>query len=246
MDTILYTNNILESGTLTVSGTADTGFPESRLYDRSISLYWKDTITEAKYFTVDQGVADNSPIDFLVIDKHNFSGKDLQWQWSSDNFVSDINDAVTDWTQSDNSQIIKTLDTSLTKRYWRVTISSITNPKCGEIFMSKGYSFSVSGKPSPAIKDTANVSWNKTVGGIERSTKFGDERRTRGYTLLLEPADLVNFRAVMDNLNGYAKPFYIKDIDGDYWICRLKRIPTEIPNTTNILTKVVLEVIETL
>ena len=65
MDTILYTNNILESGTLTVSGTADTGFPESRLYDRSISLYWKDTITEAKYFTVDQGVADLLPESLL-------------------------------------------------------------------------------------------------------------------------------------------------------------------------------------
>ena len=37
-----YPYNILEFGTVTVTGDPDSGYPESRLYDRAISLYWKD------------------------------------------------------------------------------------------------------------------------------------------------------------------------------------------------------------
>ena len=129
MSITLYTRNILETGTVTVTGTPDTGYPESRLYDRCISLYWLDTVTEAKNFVVDQGASGNLAVDFLAIEKHNFNGEDMQWQWSTDNFAADINDAVTDWTQGDNNQIIKTLGSDLTKRYWRVTVTSMANPQ---------------------------------------------------------------------------------------------------------------------
>ena len=70
----LYTRNIFETGTVTVTGTPDTGYPESRLHDRCISLYWKDTIIGGKNFLVDQGAAGNVSVNFLVIDKHNFNG----------------------------------------------------------------------------------------------------------------------------------------------------------------------------
>jgi len=240
----LYTRNILETGTVTVTGDPDTGFPESRLYDRAISLFWKDTVTEAKIFLVNQATA--LAVDFLAINKHNFNGADMQWQWSTDDFAADTNDAVTDWNQGDNLQIIKTLDTALTKDDWRVTLSSMANPKCGEIFMSYGREFDVAADPGTPVDELANVQWNRTVGGLERSTKFGSERRIREYTLLLDSTDLTAFRAAMDDLGSYSKPFYIKDRDGNYWMCRLQEVPREDPNKVDTLTRTTISVIEML
>jgi len=240
----LYTRNILESATVIVTGTPDTGFPESRLYDRCINLFWKDTITEAKTFLCNQATA--LAVDFLAIEKHNFNGEDMQWQWSTDDFCADTNDAVDDWNQGDNLRIIKTLDTALTKDDWRVMVSSMENPKCGEIFMSYGRSFDVASDPGPLLDELDNVRWNRTVGGIERGTKLGDERRIREYTLLLDSTDLAAFRAAMDELNSYSRPFYIKDADGEYWLCKLQAVPKEEPNSVDTLTRTRIIVIEML
>jgi len=217
----LYTRNILETGTVTVTGDPDDGFPESRLYDRAISLFWKDTITEAKNFVVDQGAAGNLAVDFLAVHRHNFSGVDLQWQYSNDNFSADINDAVTDWNQSDNSQIIKTLGAALTQRYWRVAMASMANPQCGEIFMSFAREFEATLDPMPSVKRVSNVRWNRSVGGMERSAKMGDARRARSYSLFLDATDLTLFQAAMDELDEYSLPFFIRDHDGNYFLCRI-------------------------
>jgi hypothetical protein len=240
----LYTRNILETGTVTVTGTPDTGFPESRLYDRAISLFWKDTVVGAVDFHIDQGATTTYEVDFIAIEKHNFNGETLEWQWSVNN--SDWNDAVTDWTQSDNLQIIKTISTALDKRYWQVTLTSMTNPKCSEIFMSYGREFDVIGNPSPIIDNLDNVRWNKTVGGIERSTKLGEERKVRQYSFSLDSTELTSFRAAMGELSDYSLPFYIKDTDDDYWMCRLLNVPREEPNQENTLTAITIDVIEML
>jgi len=224
----LYTRNILEDGTVTVTGTADTGYPKARLYDRAISLYWKDTVTEAKTFHVDQGASGNESVDILVIPKHNFNGEDITWQYSTND--SDWTNAVTGWTQGDNNPIVKTLSTALTKRYWRVTVTSMENPQCSEIFMSYGYEFKVDFASNPKVDEVPNVIWNQTVGGLERSTKFGDERRSRTYAIFLESADssLTEFRAAMDDLNNYSRPFYLKDHEGSYFMARLSDVPSEV------------------
>ena len=213
----IYPYNILEDGTVTVTGTPDTGYPESRLYDRAISLYWKDTVTEAKTFHVDQGASGNVAVDFLAINRHNFDGEDMQWQWSENDV--DWTDAVTDWTQGDNLQIVKTMGTELTKRYWRMTLSSMANPKCAEIFMSLGYSFSILHSPGPVGSKTSNVQWNRTVGGSERSTKFGNRRRRRAYQISLTAANLAILRTVLDFLDEMSKPFYIRDHEDNYIFC---------------------------
>lgn len=223
-DIIFYPRNILESSTVTVTGTPDTGFPESRLYDRAISLFWKDTATGAYDFKVDQGVADGAPaIDFLAIEKHNFSSEDLEWQWSTNG--SSWNDAVTDWTQDDNAQIIKTLGAALTKRYWQVTLTSMTNPKCSEIYMSLGYSFSLKQLPSPQKTDIDNVRRGRSVGGLTRSTKHGQARRSRTYSFLLSAAQLTSFDEMTALLDEYSKPFYIKDHAGAYYMARFTGVP---------------------
>jgi len=216
----LYTKNILEDGTVTVTGTPDTGFPKTRLYDRAISLYWKDTVTEAKTFHVDQA-AENESVDFLAIEKHNFSGESMTWEHSTDNNA--WTDAVTGWEQTNNNQIVKTISTELTKQYWRITVSSIENPQCSEIFISHGDEFQVDFVQNPVADEIPNVIWNQTVGGIERSTKLGDERKERTYALFLQSSDgtLANFRAAIDNLDDQSKPFYLKDHEGNYWMARL-------------------------
>ena len=221
----LYTRNILETGTVTVTGTPDTGFPESRLHDRAISLFWKDTVTEAKNFVVDQGATGNLAVDFLAVQRHNFSGAAMQWQYSNDNFAGDSHDAVTDWNQGDNNQIIKTIAAAATHRYWRVILASMANPKCGEIYMSCGRTFEVKASPAPMYGERENVQWNRTVGGLERSSKLGDERRARDYGLFLSASELTDFQAAMTELDGYSKPFYIKDDEGAYFMCRLLIVP---------------------
>ena len=221
----LYTRNIIEDGTFTVTGTADTGYPKSRLHDRAISLYWVDTVTEAKTFHVDQGASGNESVDGLFIPKHNFNGEDMTWEYSEND--SDWEAAVVGWTQGDNNQIEKVLTTPLTKRYWRVTLTSMENPQCSEIFMSYGYEFQVDFASNPLLEEIENVQWNQSIGGLERSTRFGDERRKRTYALFLDNTNLVSFRAAMDDLTNYSKPFYLKDHEGNYFMARLTAVPQE-------------------
>jgi len=219
----LYPDNFLEDGTVTVTGTADTGYPESRLYDRALGFLWKDTVTAAQDYHLDYATA--VECDFLAIEGHNFDGEDMEWQWSTDDAA--WNDAVTAWTQSGNAQIVKVISSSLTKRYWKVTVTSMTNPQCGEIYMSLGYSFDILAEPGPAVKKISNVEWRRTVGGSARSTKFGNRTRQYTYDMFLSAADLTSFRAVIDLLDEGRYPFYIKDHEGSYWLCRLADEPIE-------------------
>lgn len=225
----LYTRNILEDGTVTVTGTADTGYPKSRLYDRAISLYWKDTVTEAKVFHVDQGASGNESVDALFIPKHNFNGEDMTWQYSDDD--ASWTNACAGWTQSGNTQIEKILTTAVTARYWRVTVTSMANPQCSEIFMSYGYEFRVDFAQNPVFDGSPNVVWTQTVGGLERSTKLGSERRRRSFLLFLEnnndATTLVDWRAAMTDLDNYSNPFYLKDHEGNYFMARLDGRPKE-------------------
>jgi len=218
---IIYPQNIMEDGTVTVTGTADAGFPEARLWDRSIDLFWVDTVTEAKVYHVDYGSAVSC--DTLIIDKHNFNGEDMQFQHSPDDAA--WTDAVTDWTQGDNLQIAKAMAASASKRYWQVTVTSMSNPKCSEIFISLGYVFPVQASPNSSQADRANVQWNRTVGGLDRSTKFGVKRRVRNYSLWLSAAEQTSFSAAMVFLDDYSKPFYIKDHAGAYFLCRFIDVP---------------------
>lgn len=236
--------NILELGPVDVTGTPDSGFPESRLYDRAISLYWKDTVTEAKNFTVDQG-ASPLAVDFLAIERHNFNGKDMQFQYSTDNFSGDINDAVTDWNQGDNNQIIKTMGTEQIKQYWRVTLASITNPQCSEVFISKGFSFNALREKNPVGRDISNVQWNRSAGGLERSTKFGQKRRVRNYAFWLDASKFTDFETALSYLDDYAKPFYFKDHKDSYFLGRFQNEP-DFDFNHNTHTRVDISIIEQL
>ena len=230
----LYTKNILETGTVTVTGVPDTGYPESRLYDRSIDFYWKDTATAGyDFITVQSSIAQKS-VDFLAIERHNFTGNFGLWQSRTSGSTAWV-DATTVWAQGDNNQIVKELSTTVTRMSWRFRVASsssgvlgtIANPKCSEIYMSAGSSFAIMAGPAPSAEELDNVQWNKTVGGLERATKFGDRRRVRNYTLMLTTGELDTFRTNMADTSGYSKPFYIKDHAGAYIFSRLAGPPVE-------------------
>jgi len=216
----LFTYNLLDlsGASVSVTGTADSGYPESRLYDRSIDFYWKKTATETTTVQVDQGASGNLSVDVLIIDKHNFNGKAMQWQYSDNG--SSWTSAVTDWTQGDNNQIVKTLDAAITHRYWKVVIASAANPQCSEVYISGGYEFQVRFDEPPEDGDIENVLWNRTLGGLERSTKLGDLIRGRSYSVFLTPANLTSWRTAISYLDEYSLPFYVKDHEDNYWLAR--------------------------
>lgn len=249
----LYTRNILETGTVTVTGTPDTGYPEARLYDRAFSLYWLDTSTGNYIFHVDQGASGNVSVDTLIVENHNFDGENCQWQYSTDDFSGDINDAVTDWAQSGNDRIVKTMIAALTKRYWRLDVgagaspATLTNPKAGEIFMTYGWEFEAQANPEPGYVKTTNLYWVRSMGNVERSTRRGDRRRRRSYTLMLSSSNLANFHSALDELNTAGTDiFYIKDHDANTWPCRFVEDPAEDYLHDIARTRVNFEVIEML
>jgi hypothetical protein len=217
----LCTYNILEEGTVTITGTPDTGYPESRVYDRSKRFYWKVTGSDTYEIEVDQGgtILD---VDTLVVEGHNFSGLTLTWQWSDNG--SSWTTAET-WAQSDNNQIVKTLTSALNHRYWKLIVASATNPQCAEVFMSYGYPFSIRFDQPPSGDDVDNVNWVLTYGGFERSDKRGDKRRRRIYNVFhddsMSEGTLANHRTAVGYLDEYSKPFYIIDHESDCWLAKL-------------------------
>ncbi|MDY7034563.1 MAG: hypothetical protein SV375_00145 [Thermodesulfobacteriota bacterium] len=247
----LYTRNILEDGTVDVTGTADTGYPESRLYDRSSSMYWKYTTGATKIDQFGFGEDDFGfggdrfgfeyeeqqdiiihcaqssairPVDLLFIAGHNFDGRTILWQYSVDGGVTWS--AAATWAQSGNGDIVKSLASAITARDWRVVVGMHVNPIAGECIMSQGRSFQALGNPTPSEQPTGNVIWSRSIGGLERSIKLGSKKM--GWNMELRfngDADLQDFRAAMDDLSDYSLPLLLKDINDEYYIMRLLSEP---------------------
>jgi hypothetical protein len=211
-DISLVTKNILEDATVTVNVGADTGYPAARLYDRAVSFFWKKTGTAAIEIHIDQGAASILPVDFLAIHRHNLNGEDITWEYSDND--ADWSPAVAAWTQGDNLQIIKTLAAAATHRYWRVTITSMTDPMIGEVWMGTRLVVTVLANPSPAGGQVPNRQRNRTIGGVTRTTNFGPAVWQFSYAAALSAAQLTAWQAAMDDLDDYCLPFYVTDHQG--------------------------------
>jgi len=233
----LHTYNVLnQSGAaVTVTGSPDSGYPEERLYDDSIDFYWKYTATATVTFHIDQGASDNLLVDTLIIDKHNFNGRVMSWQYSDND--SNWFDLVDGWTQGDNLQIVKVSTETTAHRYLRLVVTSAVNPYCTEVYMGYGYEFQVRFDEPPEELDIDNVLWEETLGGCERSTKLGDVRKGRMYSVFLDPTLLAKWRTAISYLDENSKPFYIKDHEDNYWLGRFKGLPGGIFPTEQQQTK---------
>jgi hypothetical protein len=224
----LYPFNLLnlDGSSITTDGY-DAGYPNARLGDLSVNLYWKYGSEGTVTIKVDQGASGSESIDFLAIERHNFDGETIAWQYSDND--SDWYDAVTSWSQSGNTQIIKTLSAAITHRYWRVTVTSMSSPQCTEIFMSRAYQFQVVVAEGPSGEDVAYVDWRQTYGDVEISSKRGSSRRSRIYPLFHAQSSytLASFREAIEYLDDYSKPFYFKDHEDNYWMARMAKPSTE-------------------
>jgi len=69
------------------------------------------------------------------------------------------------------------------------------------------------------------VIWEETLGGCERSTKLGDVRKGRMYSVFLTPTLLTTWRTMLSYLDENSKPFYVKDHESNYWLGRFKTYP---------------------
>lgn len=215
----LYPYNILAEGSFSVS-TELANYPKERLFDWSKNFYWMGAVANPLYFEVDQGASDILGIDFLAIENHNFDARTISWKYSDNG--ADWTNVIDPWLQSGNGQIIKTLDDVETHRYWQVTVSSVSSPQCAEVFMSKAYKFHILYDGARGT-EIANVNWKQSYGALESSIKKGDSRKKRVYPLLnaQEEYTIASFREAVGYLDEYSRPFYIKDHEGDYWLCRL-------------------------
>jgi len=220
----IYPYNILAEGTTTVTGDPDSGYPEARLYDFSIDFYWKKTAAASTYFFhTDQG-STILPVDFLAIETHTFNGLTVHWEYSDND--SDWYAAVSSFV-SGSGQIIKTLASPLSHQYWRVRVISATSPRCTEIFMSRGYAFNVDFGEEPESADIDNVIWQEMLGGLERSVKLGEERKSKEYTVVLDNTAALNFRTAVGYMENYSRPFYFKDHEDNYWLARFQSVSRE-------------------
>ena len=214
----------LSTSSVAVTGTPDSGYPESRLYDLSIDFYWKYTASGTIEIVCDQGAGIDWPlVNTLIIDKHNFNGKTMSWEYSSNG--SSYSDMVASWVQGDNLQIVKESAISTAYRYHKLTITSAVNPQCTEVFMGGYYEFQVRFDEPPNQQDRDNVVWQLTLGGLERSTKLGGVRRGRKYDLFLYPSKLIEWREVVTYMDEYSKPFYVRDHESNYWYTRFGIVP---------------------
>ena len=150
----------------------------------------------------------------------------MSWQYSNND--SDWSDLVDGWTQGDNLQIVKVSTETSAHRYLRLVVTSAVNPQCTEIYMGYGYEFQVRFDEPPEELDIDNVLWEETLGGCERSTKLGDVRKGRMYSVFLDPTLLAKWRTAISYLDENSKPFHIKDHEANYWLGRFKSLPSGI------------------
>lgn len=221
----IFPINIFELGTVTVSGVTDTGFPASRLYDRSMGFYWKATATEAKTFAVDQGADGAFPVDVLAVGFNNFAGSAMQWQHSNDGAA--WVDAVPNFTPAESVPFVKALSAPVTARHWQLTLAAMLSTRCSEIFMGPAYTFAAQRSAKPSGSIASNVQWNRTIGGLDRSTKFGQTRRTRTYTVWLDEgqSELSRLLEAIDYLDDLSKPFFFRDHQDNYFWARFAEDP---------------------
>jgi hypothetical protein len=225
----LLTNNILESGTLTVTD-ADADFPKERLHDRCLDLWFKYTGFEASFvFHIDQGATGNLSHNMLAVPRHIFStgsSLDFYWQGSADNVA--WSNLVASWTVDDSTPFYKEQAIASTYRYLRMYGVNLTNPACGEIFMGLAQDYDVLAEPAPSLGRLDNVVWRTTTGGIERPTKQGPARNVYKYGLGLDETDRATLRTQLADLDGYSKPFILIDHLGEMHLVRLTAPPDEV------------------
>jgi hypothetical protein len=228
----LLAYNLLEEGVVSVTGV-DSGYPASRLYDRSLGFYCMYSVTSAYTIVANQNAL-ALPVDTLVVEGHNLNGVLIQWQYSSNG--SAYTTALS-WTQSGNGQIMKQLPAPLTYQYWRLSIGSVQF-QATEVFMGRAMSVPVVWDSPPALRQVADVEWQRTYGGVDHSIRIGPKRKARDYTVFMDRSiyPVASLRADLEYLDDLSKPIYVIDHEGTCFLAKFESDLQEDHMNEGILT----------
>lgn len=204
--------NILEEGTVTITNN-DSGYPKERLHDRSLGFYCQYSISGLFNVVVSGNSLD---VDALIVEGHAFDGVSLTWAYSDNG--SDYT-TVHSWTQSGNSQILKTIPSALNHAWWRLQSTS-SEFQATEIFMGRRLTLPVVWSSAPSFQSMQNVENVQTYGGVDHFNKIGEERRTRKYKVLMDRSSypVATFESDLAYLDGY-KPLYLIDHEENCFLC---------------------------
>lgn len=217
--------NLFElANAISITGDGDSGYPETRLYDRAKNLYWQRTATAAQTYKLDMGAGNTAEADILIVSGHNWNGETVDWQHDDDD--SGYTNVVSQFSAT-TADILQTVGTPVDDRYHQVVVSSMDNPRAAEICIGLRYSFDADRSGPPAIGDAANVEWRKLIDGYSRSVKYGPAKKTFSYTLMLDATDLASFIEMCGYLEGFSLPFWFVDHLGAAYLVRFDGPPAK-------------------
>lgn len=215
--------NLLESSTVTVTSEA-SGYDGYRLYDRFLKRMWKATSVSAQTIKADQGASGSEEVNALIIPAgHNLDGVTIYFEYSTDDFSADINEAVSNWSQSGTGIIVKTFSPALTKRYWRVRLTGLSVvPEVGEIFITKLYEFTAQPLgPGLRFGKMRNVMRTISPSGVSSFNELGDARRIKEFVITnISSSELSDFQDWSDEWAG-KKPFYVEDVEEEQYFAEI-------------------------
>ncbi|MBI1913030.1 MAG: hypothetical protein HYS21_13670 [Deltaproteobacteria bacterium] len=124
-ETMLGSSN----SSLTASTTGLGDYDVHYLFNMLETNCWRsENAVSPQYITYDAGEGNLKSADYLAVIGHNLKscGAAIALQYSSDNFISDINDAFTPFSPTADSVILKEFSGALASRYWRLKITNIS------------------------------------------------------------------------------------------------------------------------
>ena len=219
--TIYYKHNL---SSLVASSTA-SGFDVANLLDRLERTLWKgDTIADIT-IKHDAGAGNTYYANSLRIARHNLAsiGATLSMQYSTDDFVSDINNAFTPFIPSDDKAIIKEF-TAFNIRYSRIKLTRMTDKPSMALAewgrkTELDFASQLFDPHSYADNDNFNISAEGHLLGIHETWK------ERDITLVFDHADdtlyqkLVDLYGVVD-LQNFFCAWEKTDHAADKWLVR--------------------------
>lgn len=210
---VLYPGNLLEVGTVTVSG-ADADFPQERLYDRDVALEYRDDANSGNR-EIQNELATARPLDtWIVPPGHNLAGVSLTLRSSTDAFVSV--DVVRDTVVVADDGIIGPRSVLQYSTKWtKLRAASPTSaPTLTELILSLGYPI-----PSPLKRRYVraihgNVSRFVSTTGAVWKAKRGPSRWRGEWEILATDSERDVVDAAFAAAEDGAKPFYLTDVEG--------------------------------
>ena len=218
----LYYQNLLESGTVTVT-SENTSFPKYRLYDRAQGLFFKGNTAPSQFdIDLDLGAAYSYPgVDTIILPaNHNFAGKAVRLYYS-DNGTTYYQ--VLAWI-AESALILKSFSYA-EHRYWRFRIDSPSSaPETGELFLTRLRSFERNPNWGYGYGKLKNVKRLESEAGYSQKTKWGSVRKRRRYHLTnmasSQRVDIETFEDATESI----KNFYIEDLEGNLFFADLPEL----------------------